>query len=134
VRGVAAPNLRATDPPLAPAVADHVVALTLEPPPGETTHWSAHAMARQVGMSVSSVQHVSRAPASRKGFGAVRPLSPRSTCGNWYRSRGERASGKELAKRSPLCAPTLEKLRGGDGSARTFCATTLSCGGWLADA
>src|SRR5271165_6258788 len=46
--------------PLSTAVADRVVALTLEDPPGETTHWTAEAMARIVGISVSSVQRIWR--------------------------------------------------------------------------
>jgi len=48
-------------PPLAPEVAERVVALTIEPPPGETTHWTAPAMAKAVGISVSSVQRIWRA-------------------------------------------------------------------------
>jgi transposase len=48
-------------PPLAPEIAERVVALTMEPPPGETTHWTAPAMAKVVGISVSSVQRVWRA-------------------------------------------------------------------------
>jgi Homeodomain-like domain len=48
-------------PPLAPQIAERVVALTLEPPPGETTHWTAPAMAKSIGISVSSVQRVWRA-------------------------------------------------------------------------
>ncbi len=47
-------------PPLAPEIADRVVALTLGPPPGETTHWTAPAMAKVVGVSVSSVQRIWR--------------------------------------------------------------------------
>lgn len=37
-------------PPLGPAVAARVVALTLEPPPGETTHWTAAMMAARCGI------------------------------------------------------------------------------------
>jgi transposase len=48
-------------PPLAPEIAERVVALTIEPPPGETTHWTAPAMAKVVGISVSSVQRIWRA-------------------------------------------------------------------------
>ena len=48
-------------PPLAPEIAERVVALTIEAPPGETTHWTALAMARAVGISVSSVQRIWRA-------------------------------------------------------------------------
>jgi len=39
--------------PLAPKVTKRVVALTLEDPPGETTHWTALMMASEVGISVS---------------------------------------------------------------------------------
>ena len=48
-------------PPLAAAVVDRVVALTLDDPPGETTHWTAEAMAKLAGVSVSSVQRIWRA-------------------------------------------------------------------------
>ncbi len=48
-------------PPLAPEIAERVVALTLGPPPGEVTHWTAPAMAAQIGISVSSVQRIWRA-------------------------------------------------------------------------
>ena len=47
-------------PPLAPEVADRVVALTLQDPPGETTHWTAEAMAGVAGVSPSSVQRIWR--------------------------------------------------------------------------
>jgi DDE superfamily endonuclease/Homeodomain-like domain len=47
--------------PLPPAIAERVVALTLGPPPGETTHWTTRATAAQVGISVSSVQRIWRA-------------------------------------------------------------------------
>ena len=48
-------------PPLPPAVAERVVALTLTDPPVEATHWTAAMMAAQVGISVSSVQRIWRA-------------------------------------------------------------------------
>ena len=47
-------------PPLSSDVAASVVALTLEEPPGETTHWTAVAMAKVVAISVSSVQRIWR--------------------------------------------------------------------------
>jgi transposase len=47
-------------PPLGVEVAPRVVALTLEDPPGETTHWTAAAMAEATGISVSSVQRIWR--------------------------------------------------------------------------
>ena len=47
-------------PPLAGAVEQSVVARTLADPPGETTHWTAAAMAQESGISVSSVQRIWR--------------------------------------------------------------------------
>jgi transposase len=47
-------------PPLSTDVAAGVVALTLKEPPGETTHWTAVAMAKVVAISVSSVQRIWR--------------------------------------------------------------------------
>jgi transposase len=51
---------RSRIPPLGPEVADRVVALTLTDPPGETTHWTAAALAKASGISVSSVQRIWR--------------------------------------------------------------------------
>jgi transposase len=48
-------------PPLGPEIAERVVTLTLGPPPGETTHWTASAMAASVDISPSSVQRIWRA-------------------------------------------------------------------------
>ena len=45
---------------LGEAVVKRIVAATLKPPPGETTHWTASAMAKESGVSVSSVQRVWR--------------------------------------------------------------------------
>jgi transposase len=47
-------------PPLGAAVADRVVARTLTAPPGETTHWTAAAMAKDCGISASSVHRIWR--------------------------------------------------------------------------
>ena len=47
-------------PPLDEAVAAQVVALTLTKPPGETTHWTAAAMAKACAISVSSVHRIWR--------------------------------------------------------------------------
>ena len=47
-------------PPLEADVAARVVAATQADPPGEATHWTAAAMARLQGISVSSVQRVWR--------------------------------------------------------------------------
>jgi transposase len=48
-------------PPLSAEVAERVVALTLADPPAEATHWTAAMMAKEVGISVSSVQRIWRA-------------------------------------------------------------------------
>ena len=48
-------------PALAQSVIDRVVERTREEPPGEVTHWTAAAMAKEVGISISSVQRIWRA-------------------------------------------------------------------------
>jgi len=48
-------------PPLGVDVAEEVVASTLQPPPGETTHWTAAMMAKTIGISESSVRRIWRA-------------------------------------------------------------------------
>jgi transposase len=48
-------------PALPAAVRAQTVAKTLSDPPGETTHWTAAMMAKQVGISVSAVQRIWRA-------------------------------------------------------------------------
>ena len=47
--------------PLGAEVAEHIVALTLGDPPGETTHWTGALMAKASGLSASSVQRIWRA-------------------------------------------------------------------------
>jgi len=47
-------------PPLGAAIIQQVVGLMLADPPGETTHWTASAMAKATGISVSSVQRIWR--------------------------------------------------------------------------
>ena len=48
-------------PPLDRSVIAGVIDLTAGPPPGEATHWTAAAMAKTVGISVSSIQRIWRA-------------------------------------------------------------------------
>ena len=48
-------------PALGAEVAEKIVALTLQEPPGEATHWTGAMMAKAVGVSVSSVQRIWRA-------------------------------------------------------------------------
>src|SRR5216684_2364503 len=52
---------RSGKPPLATTAIERVVALTGSDPPGEATHWTAAAMAKCTGISVSSVQRIWRA-------------------------------------------------------------------------
>jgi transposase len=47
--------------PLAKAVVERVVELTLGEPPGEATHWTGRAMAAAAGISLRSVQRIWRA-------------------------------------------------------------------------
>jgi transposase len=47
-------------PPLSPAVAERVVAMTLAGPPPAASHWTGAAMAKAAGISVSSVQRIWR--------------------------------------------------------------------------
>jgi transposase len=47
--------------PLGVKAAERVIALTLEKPPGETTHWTGVLMAKAAGLSVSSVRRIWRA-------------------------------------------------------------------------
>src|SRR3954452_20571706 len=48
-------------PPSGPEVAERVVTLTMAAPPPPATHWTGTAMAKAVGISVSSVQRIWRA-------------------------------------------------------------------------
>jgi transposase len=48
-------------PPLDAKIAERVVALTLDGPPPNATHWTGAAMAAAIGISVSSVQRIWRA-------------------------------------------------------------------------
>src|SRR5918996_5397194 len=45
-------------PPLPAETVARVVAMTCAEPPGEATHWTGRAMAKQVGISLSSVQRI----------------------------------------------------------------------------
>jgi transposase len=48
-------------PPLSPAIIARVIERTAQAPPGEVTHWTAEAMAKEVAISISSVQRIWRA-------------------------------------------------------------------------
>jgi transposase len=45
-------------PPLPDETVTRVVAMTCTEPPGEATHWTGRAMAKQAGISLSSVQRI----------------------------------------------------------------------------
>src|SRR4051794_17709113 len=45
-------------PPLAPEVVERVVEMTLQEPPGGTTHWSSRTMAAASGVSGTSVRRI----------------------------------------------------------------------------
>ena len=45
-------------PPLPPETVARVVAMTCAEPPGEATHWTGRAMAKEAGISLSSVQRI----------------------------------------------------------------------------
>jgi len=51
-------------PALQQTVIDRVAERTWADPPNEATHWIAAAMAKEVGISISSVQRIWRAPAT----------------------------------------------------------------------
>src|SRR5512147_161829 len=48
-------------PPLEQTIIDRVIAVTATEPPHQATHWTAAAMAKATGISISSVQRVWRA-------------------------------------------------------------------------
>ena len=103
---------------LDPSIAERVVALTMEEPSGETTHWTGAAMAKAVGISASSVRRIWRAwtlPHRVRQPGAVqRPrvrrqprdiglyVDPRRTPSCCSAST-KRARSRRLTERSPAC-------------------------------
>jgi transposase len=74
-------------PKLDTAIAERIVALTLEPPLAEATHWTGAAMAQAAGVSVSSVQRIWRAHGLQphRGGSSSCPKTPRSStsCATW---------------------------------------------------
>jgi transposase len=121
---------------LDPSIAQRVVALTMEEPPGETTHWTGAAMAKAVGVSISSVQRIWRAhglqptsqtissiaspttgatcfrsPTSPAGIGLLAFWPPRGrmqrAMAKSRRSAGPMACSTQSGASSPLNRPTL---------------------------
>ena len=69
-------------PKLDPTIAERVVALTMEAPPGEITHWTGAAMAEAAGVSVSSVQRIWRMGCNPTAFASSSsPRTPNSSTG-----------------------------------------------------
>ena len=94
-------------PPLDPAVAERVVALTMEPPPGETTHWTGAAMAEAAGVSVTlGAAHLARRTGcSRIASGSSScPMIPSSStsCATW-------SGSMSIRRRTPSCCRVDEK-------------------------
>ena len=103
-------------PPLEQTIIDRVIALTATEPPHQATHWTAAAMAKATGISVSSVQRIWRAhklqPHRVRSFelstDAVRRQAAR------HRRALHRSAGacrgplgrREVAYRSPRSDPT----------------------------
>src|SRR5829696_8781590 len=80
-------------PPLGQEVIDKEVALTATEPPHEATHWTGAAMAKAVGVSVSSVQSIWRA---RLGAASRPPLQA---------LQRSRLRAQAPGRRRPLCGP-----------------------------
>ena len=72
---------------LPPETIARVVALTQEPAPGETTHWTSSAMADAAGISASAVLRIWRAhglqPHRVKQFKHIRFLRQKSRCASY---------------------------------------------------
>ena len=83
--------------PLTAAVEQCVVARTLADPPGETTHWTAAAMAQENDISASSVQRIWRRHGLRPHLVRQFKLSN----DRQFASRLRRRCGKP-----PLCSAT----------------------------
>jgi len=95
-------------PKLDPSVAERIVALTLEEPPQEATHWASAAMAEQAGVSGSSVQRIWRA------HGLSRIASGSSSCPrtpNSSTSCGTSSGSMSIRRRTPSCFPSTRRAR-----------------------
>jgi hypothetical protein len=99
-------------------VAERVVALTQSDPPAETTHWTAPMMAKEIGISASSVQRIWHAHGLQPhrfrrfklsndpnfveklrdvvGFMSIRPPTP-SSCRLTRKAKSRRSTGPSRA-------------------------------------
>src|SRR6202521_2531960 len=91
-------------PKLDPSVAERVVALTMEAPPHEATHWTGSAMAGAVGVSVSFVQRIWLAHGLQPH--RVRQLPRRSSrsCATWSGSMW-------IRRRTRSCSASTKRAR-----------------------
>ena len=97
-------------PRLDPSIAERVVSLTMESPPGETTPWTGAAMAAAAGISVSSVQRILpffgrrtqsfQCPANR-GRGNLRRLVERREDAGGSGSSGSASLGRRRNSEKP---------------------------------
>ncbi len=78
--------------PLAPSLVDRVVALTLEQPDLEATHWTVRAMTKAIGIATSSVVKIWH------DHGLTHPPSPRSGPLNYLRPDLARVIGGAICK------------------------------------
>lgn len=94
-------------PPLGAELAERVVALTLANPPGETTHWTAAAMAKETGISVSSVQRIWRShglqPHRMRQFKLSIPSLPRNSAIS--------SASVSIRRPTPWCCRSTKRAR-----------------------
>ena len=89
---------------LEPSIAQRAVALTMEPPLAEATHWTGAAMADAVGVSVSSVQRIWRAHGPQPIAGA------NSSCRRTPSSSTSCATASmSIRGRTPWCSASREE-------------------------
>lgn len=91
-------------PPLGPEVAARVVALTQADPPGETTHWTAAAMAQAASISVSSVQRIWRGHGLQPHRVRQFKLSSDPDCAMW-------SGSTSIHPLMPWCSPSTRSRR-----------------------
>ena len=114
---------------LDPSVAERVVALTLEAPPGETTHWTGAAMAEAAGRQRQfGAAHLARAWASAPSRSAVQALQGprirrqaarrrRALCRSaGARRRLRRSTKRAKSRRSTAPSPGLPMKKGRAGT------------------
>ena len=93
---------------LDPSVNERVVALTMEEPPHEASHWTSAAMAEAVGISVSSVQRIWRGhglqPHRVRQFKS--PRTPRSSA-----SCATSSGSTSIRRRTRSCSASTKRAR-----------------------